>query len=325
MQIVLDTYGLGLGVRNKCFLIKNGAVEKIISPHRVTGLLIVKNCRLSSQALQLAAQHDIPVLITDATGRVAVKTWSGQYKQQALLRRRQVQFVNEPGCFDYVKNLLTQKAAGQLAHIEQLVKSNGAATNKNGPLAIEKMQLGMAQLTPINGLMQQQATALRANEAYITRYYWLGLQAAVNGVIDCKGRSKRPAKDRFNALVNYNYGLLYGKIETAVHTLGLDPHFGFFHINKYNSKTLVFDMIEPFRPWADEMLTGICLAKEHEPGWFEEKNGGWWLAQAGRRFLITRFNGYWNQKIKYNGTLTTRNNHILRETQHLVKLLTTLP
>jgi CRISP-associated protein Cas1 len=132
-----------------------------------------------------------------------------------------------------------------------------------------------------------------------------------------------PAKDPFNALLNYNYGMLYNKVETAAHTLGLDPHFGFFHINKYNSKTLVFDLIEPFRPWADEMLTAICLAKEHGPNWFEQKNGGWWLTKPGRLFLIGRFNGYWNEQIHYKGQTTTRNNHILREVQQLVSLLST--
>lgn len=322
MQIVLDSYGLILGVRNKCFIIKSGGVEKMISPHRVTALLIIKNCRLSSRALQLAAQHEIAVLITDATGKVAVKTWSGQYKQQALLRRRQIQFVQEPGCTEYVKNLLLQKAGNQLEHIGQLIKNQPAQFVKNGDKIREAIKAGMVKMQLVSGLMEEQANALRGQEAITTRYYWLGLQTAVKPVIECRGRSKRPAKDQFNALVNYNYGLLYGKIETAVHTLGLDPHFGFFHINKYNSKTLVFDMIEPFRPWADEMLMEICGSNEHKANWFEEKNGGWWLAQPGRRLLITRFNEWWNQKIKYNGAVTTRNNHVLREVQQLVRKLT---
>lgn len=80
-------------------------------------------------------------------------------------------------------------------------------------------------------------------------------------------------------------------------------------------------MIEPFRPWADEMLTALCLAKEHRPNWFEQKNGGWWLTRPGRLFLISRFNGYWHEPIHYNGQTTSRNNHILREVQQLVSLL----
>jgi CRISP-associated protein Cas1 len=325
MQIVLDTYGIALSVRNKCFLIKSGSVEKIISPQRVTALLIIKNCRISSNALQLAALHEVPVLITNASGRVAVKTWSGQYKQQALLRRRQVQFTAEPGCLQYVKELLRRKADNQFLHIQQLEKKQLALFMKTGSMIKEKMQTATLQLNDIQGTIETGTVALRSSEAFTTRYYWLGVKTAVQPVIDCKGRSKRPAKDRFNALVNYNYGLLYGKIETAVHTLGLDPHFGFFHINKYNSKTLIFDMIEPFRPWADEMLTTLCLARIHQANWFEEKKDGWWLAQPGRRFLITRFNEYWNERILYNGVLTSRNNHILREVQQLVNILSSLP
>lgn len=321
MQIVLDTYGLFLGTRNKCFLVRSGEVEKLISPYRVTALLIVKNCSISSNALQLAAAHEVPVLVADRTGRIAVKTWSGQYKQQALLRRKQVLFATEAACVDYTKQLLRQKASNQLLHINKLEKNKGSNFTTVAKKIIEKMEVGMAQLIGRAGTIQQQRNALRSAEAFTTRFYWLGITTAVQPHIDCKGRSKRPAKDRFNALLNYNYGILYGKIETAIHTLGLDPHLGFFHINKYNSKTLVFDIIEPFRPWADEMLTALCLANEHHPTWFEEKEGGWWLTRPGRQFLITRFNQYWNERVMYNGLFTSRNNHILREVQYLVSLL----
>jgi CRISP-associated protein Cas1 len=321
MQIVLDTYGLALSTRNHCFLIRSGQVEKLVSPHRVTALLIVKNCRISSNALQLAAAHEVPVLIADATGRIAVKTWSGQYRQQALLRRRQVLFATEPACLQYVKELLQQKAANQLLHIKKLQQALPAEVAGQSNTIIEKMEAGIHQLAGIGGLLQQQRNAARGAEAFTTKYYWLGIKTVVQAAIECKGRSKRPAKDPFNALLNYNYGMLYGKVETAIHTLGLDPQLGFFHLNKYNSKTLVFDMIEPFRPWADEMLTAICLAREHQATWFEEKNGGWWLAQAGRRFIISRFNQYWNERVQYNGQLTTRSNHILREVQKLTALL----
>jgi len=41
-----------------------------------------------------------------------------------------------------------------------------------------------------------------------------------------------PAKDEFNAMLNYGYGMLYGMIERSVVVAGLDPYIGFPGIDK---------------------------------------------------------------------------------------------
>jgi len=40
------------------------------------------------------------------------------------------------------------------------------------------------------------------------------------------GRSSRPAKDAFNAFLNYVFGILYGKIEKTLNIAGLAPYWG---------------------------------------------------------------------------------------------------
>ena len=62
-----------------------------------------------------------------------------------------------------------------------------------------------------------------------------------------EGRSRNPAKDEFNAMLNYGYGVLYSMVEKACIIAGLDPYIGFLHTDNYNKKSLVFDVIELFR------------------------------------------------------------------------------
>ncbi|MFO7558792.1 MAG: CRISPR-associated endonuclease Cas1 [Desulfobacterales bacterium] len=50
------------------------------------------------------------------------------------------------------------------------------------------------------------------------------------------GRSRRPAKDPFNAVLNYCYGMLYSRVEKACILSGLDPFVGFLHTDNYNKK-----------------------------------------------------------------------------------------
>ena len=41
--------------------------------------------------------------------------------------------------------------------------------------------------------------------------------------------------------------MLYSLVERACIVAGLDPFVGFLHTDNYNKKSLVFDLIEPFR------------------------------------------------------------------------------
>jgi len=55
MQIVLDTRGMQMSVRNNCFLFETEADSRIVHPSRIGSILITAACRISSPALILAA------------------------------------------------------------------------------------------------------------------------------------------------------------------------------------------------------------------------------------------------------------------------------
>lgn len=76
------------------------------------------------------------------------------------------------------------------------------------------------------------------------------------------GRSRNPAKDEFNALLNYGYGVLYSLVEKACIIAGLDPYIGFLHTDNYNKKSLVFDLIEMFRIFADETVVYLFSGRK---------------------------------------------------------------
>ena len=68
------------------------------------------------------------------------------------------------------------------------------------------------------------------------------------------GRSRSPAKDEFNCLLNYGYGVLYSLVEKGCIIAGLDPYVGFVHTDYYTKKSLVFDLIEMFRIFVDQTV-----------------------------------------------------------------------
>lgn len=57
-----------------------------------------------------------------------------------------------------------------------------------------------------------------------------------------------------NNLLNYGYAILRAAVARAILGSGLYPAFGIFHRNKYNAFPLADDMMEPYRPFVDELV-----------------------------------------------------------------------
>ena len=60
--------------------------------------------------------------------------------------------------------------------------------------------------------------------------------------------------DAPNNLLNYGYTLLRAAVARALMGSGLLPALGIFHRNRYNAFPLSDDMMEPYRPYVDEIV-----------------------------------------------------------------------
>jgi len=74
--------------------------------------------------------------------------------------------------------------------------------------------------------------------------------------------SKNNATDIINALLNYGYSILAGKISKFVCGIGLDPYFGFMHKSHTGFQPLVYDLIEPFRWLVDYTIFQMANYKD---------------------------------------------------------------
>ncbi len=57
-----------------------------------------------------------------------------------------------------------------------------------------------------------------------------------------------------NNLLNYGYTVLRAAVARALIGSGLYPAFGVFHRNRYNAFPLADDVMEPYRPFVDEIV-----------------------------------------------------------------------
>jgi len=57
-----------------------------------------------------------------------------------------------------------------------------------------------------------------------------------------------------NGMLNYGYTILRAAVTRALIGSGLYPAFGVFHRNRYNAFPLADDIMEPYRPFVDEIV-----------------------------------------------------------------------
>ena len=70
--------------------------------------------------------------------------------------------------------------------------------------------------------------------------------------------------DAPNNLLNYGYTLLRAAMARALMGSGLLPAIGIFHRNRYNSFPLADDIMEPYRPYVDEIIFNLYANGERE-------------------------------------------------------------
>ncbi|MBM6856027.1 type II CRISPR-associated endonuclease Cas1 [Caecibacteroides pullorum] len=85
-------------------------------------------------------------------------------------------------------------------------------------------------------------------EARAAAYYWKNLFPQVEGFV--RGRDGVPP----NHLLNYGYAILRAVVARSLVISGLLPTLGIHHHNRYNAYCLADDIMEPYRPYVDELV-----------------------------------------------------------------------
>jgi len=99
------------------------------------------------------------------------------------------------------------------------------------------------------------------------------------------GRSRRPPRDRGNALLSFLYTLLTNDCRSALESVGLDPQLGFLHAVRPGRPALALDLVEEFRAVAaDRVALTLINRKQLSSDEFRVTEGGAvLLSDDGRR------------------------------------------
>lgn len=315
MQIHLNTYGTYLHIKDQLFEVRkktDGVVEKHhIAAHKVKSIWVGQGIAFSSDAVRLAVKNNIDIVFLEYDGMPIGRVWHSKLGSTSLIRKKQLVASLNEGALAYTKIWLTQKIQNQSDFIQNLLKHRKQhqvyLTDKIE--RIDKLQASIQALTATH--IDEVADRIRGLEGTAGRLYFETIAFVLPKQYQLNGRSYRPAKDGFNAFLNYAYGMLYSRVEKSLIIAGIDPYVGFLHRDDYNYKSMVYDFIEPYRAYADKVVFSLFAAKKVNKGQVDAITNGYRLNKEGKVLLMEAFNKYLEEdKIRYRGKNRIRANII---------------
>ncbi|MCR5044699.1 MAG: type II CRISPR-associated endonuclease Cas1 [Bacteroidaceae bacterium] len=126
--------------------------------------------------------------------------------------------------------------------IRQKILNQATVLNKNTGAIVKNMQVWA------NEVKSGDPDNLEARAA---AYYWRNLFPTLPNFV--RGREGDPP----NNLLNYGYAILRACVARGLVGSGLLPTLGIHHHNRYNAYCLADDIMEPYRPFVDDLVINI--------------------------------------------------------------------
>ena len=271
-------YALGLSEHR--IIVKNGNREIVreISIHLVENILVFGPAQLSTQLLRELAMAKKNVYYFTKDGRFLFCLDS--YRQEDFEKQKiQIQACFQPAfCLALAQKIATAKVKHQFTLLKEF--------DREGLLSREDFTRFEQMLDKI--AVAESITEIMGYEGRIAKSYFYYLSLLVPYSFRFHGRTRRPAKDCFNSLLNFGYSFLYSCFLGLIRKNGLSFGFGILHQNHHHHASLASDLMEEWRPIiVDNTVMDLLLHGELGKEHFEkDEDGAVLLTDEGREIFI---------------------------------------
>lgn len=255
--LLVDKYGAYLGVREGLFVVRvregnewKDLVE--VSPAQLDSIVVaVEGVSISASAVILAGSHGIDLVfisgfnpvcrLLPATYGSSLKVWLRQARQSA----------NEVRRAELAKSFVRGKIYNQMVVLRTFHKIEVSGGRRAEVLkeAVKELENFSSKL--VGARDWREAGRVEANAAYV---YWRAVKELIPKELGFTKRLKRwslpPGEqpDSFNIALNIGYSILAKEVWRATFIANLNPYIGFLHARRPGRMSLVYDLMEEFRP-----------------------------------------------------------------------------
>jgi len=243
--------------------------------HHLAGIVCFGDVLISPALIGRAAEQGIGITLLDRNGRFRARI-EGPVSGNILLRQAQHEAARDSTrTLAVARNIVAGKLKNSRAVLQRGAREARSEQDRT-PLesAVQKFDASLRAAAVSEDLDQ-----LRGIEGEAARTYF----TVINHVLkpDCRGdfalsgRSRRPPRDRFNALLSFLYTLLTHDCRSALETVGLDPQLGYLHALRPGRPALALDLVEEFRAiLADRLALTLINRGQIKASSFRITEGG---------------------------------------------------
>jgi CRISPR-associated protein Cas1 len=227
-----------LSFRNSNLLLtdENGKIILQHSCHKIFIAYIRGEFTITSKLLKNAKKFSFPLVFLTYSLKPYFVFNTGT-EGNFLLRKMQYSFAFDT---EIAKQVIANKISNQL----QLMQSVRYKTKieKESILAVRELLKSVQSVRNSQELLGIEGTA---SKLFFQTYF---------KNMEFKGRKPRIKSDPYNLLLDIGYTYLFNFIEANLNLYGFDNYYGFYHKLFFQRKSLVCDIIEPFRCIIDKRL-----------------------------------------------------------------------
>ncbi|MEP7266152.1 MAG: CRISPR-associated endonuclease Cas1 [Saprospiraceae bacterium] len=321
MEIHINTIGTSVRISNGLLSIKWQQTQNQVPIGKIKRLILYKGIYISTNVIYECLEQGIDILLVEKGGRPAGRLWNNRFGSISTIRKSQLDFSMRDKVMPWVAENIKEKLTNQselLLCFLSMAEPYETLINQT----ILRLDALKIRIDDVKILSKDEAAGkIRAIEGQAARLYFDCVNKHLPFRFQFSTRSKRPALDMTNSMLNYCYGALYAYLESALIKSGLDPFIGFFHRDEYNRPVLTYDVIEPFRPWADWVVFHLCTNEVLDESFFEISDGGYWLLSDGKRILTQHFIDFFGEIIDYQNLHFSRYIQLEKRCQQLAQYI----
>lgn len=198
---------------------------------KILALFVVGHIHVTTPLIEKCKKFNVALVVMKPSLR-PVFYWSNSAEANYLLRQKQYQLPKEN--ITIAKWIVYNKVYNQLALLQKSRRTD-ALTLEAKEICNKALSNWLNRITEYNRLM--------GLEGYVSKAFF----AAYYQDLNWESRRPRAKSDAINATLDIGYTMLFNYIECFVRMFGFDVYVGVYHRLWFKRKSLICDLVEPFR------------------------------------------------------------------------------
>ncbi len=247
---------------------------------KIERIFVFGHVQITTQALELAFNHEIPLAFFTKDGRLK-GLLEPRKSKNVLLRVSQYRLATDKAySTDTARLFIKSKILSQIKLINSFKKNNPEIDFSEELIGMSRNVEKLERKNSKKGML--------GVEGVCTHYYFKAFRKMVkNSEFAFTKRSKRPPRDEVNSLLSYGYTILTTEYTYTLLSYGFDPYFGFLHEIYYGRPSLSLDLVEETRHLIiDRIVLNLINRKIIHKADFEQKGEGFFIKGEGKKHFF---------------------------------------